>query len=371
MSELFEEFEFKPLTEGLGFHKPAERAANFAEPEKAAFADLSKVAARVSTERATASATERALDRTESMSTAIPRSYDFEKEAYDSLPSRTWFTNSSAGSEAAPELKSTQAATFTTATSTSAAPSFESSFPQMFQPLARNDFDTSAAAAEALANLASAPIKSAAKPAAFTTDFPEPGTRAGSTEFSASASTSLRGSGLSVGRSRKESFRARFEESFVRSFPHAEKMIAEQAQDLVPVQAGITSAVLDGFVVSGLSTILLVCILAITKINLVALLTSAATDVVTSVNLALLFVAVLQMYMLVARAFFGATLGEWAFDLQLGRKEDQARIAFPFRVALRTMLMTVTGLAFLPLISLLLRRDLGRDVSGLQLYRRS
>jgi hypothetical protein len=86
--------------------------------------------------------------------------------------------------------------------------------------------------------------------------------------------------------------------------------------------------------------------------------------------LALLFVSVLQLYMLTARSFFGASLGEWAFDLQLGTDEEQQKTFFPLLSALRTLVITFTGFVILPIISLLAKRDITRHIGGLQLYRR-
>ncbi|RYG58242.1 hypothetical protein EON80_27370, partial [bacterium] len=87
-------------------------------------------------------------------------------------------------------------------------------------------------------------------------------------------------------------------------------------------------------------------------------------------DLAMLFVAVLQMYMLTARSFFGASLGEWAFDLQVGTDDQQRSAVYPLQVAWRTLLMTFTGFIVLPLLSLVFNRDLAQPLTGLALIRR-
>ena len=100
------------------------------------------------------------------------------------------------------------------------------------------------------------------------------------------------------------------------------------------------------------------------------MLSNAKTDGATQLHLGLLFLAVLQMYMLTARAFFGATLGEWAFELQMGTDKDQQRGIYPVQVMLRSLIMTFTGLILIPLLSFAFNRDLAKYLTGLQLYRR-
>ncbi len=89
----------------------------------------------------------------------------------------------------------------------------------------------------------------------------------------------------------------------------------------------------------------------------------------TQISLGVLFVAVMQMYAIIARSFFGRTLGEWTFDLQIGRDEEQKLESYPLRIALRSLVTTVTGLVLLPILSLILGRDLAGWLSGVQLYR--
>jgi hypothetical protein len=75
------------------------------------------------------------------------------------------------------------------------------------------------------------------------------------------------------------------------------------------------------------------------------------------------------MYTVIARSFFGRTLGEWTFDVQLGQDKEQELESYPVKVALRALLTTVTGLILLPLISAVMGRDIAGTVTGVQLYR--
>jgi hypothetical protein len=103
---------------------------------------------------------------------------------------------------------------------------------------------------------------------------------------------------------------------------------------------------------------------------LVGLLTNAHTDGATRIHLVTLTLAVMQMYMLVSRAFFGASLGEWAFEMQLGSEAQQRKPIYPLQVIARTLVTTLTGLILLPLLSFGFGRDIAKYFTGAQLYRR-
>jgi hypothetical protein len=118
-----------------------------------------------------------------------------------------------------------------------------------------------------------------------------------------------------------------------------------------------------------LSIVFLVALLLVTKVDLNMVLRNLKQDLMTQMSLGVMFIAVMQMYVVIARSFFGRTLGEWTFDLQVGRDEEQSRESYPLRVALRSFLVTITGLLPLPLISALLGRDIAGGLSGVKLYR--
>ncbi len=153
------------------------------------------------------------------------------------------------------------------------------------------------------------------------------------------------------------------------AIPAADQLVAP-SQQLVKMSAGFSAAILDGMAILGVSTIFLVVILMITQIDIVRLLTYAKTSVATHVQLALLFLSVMQIYMLSARSFFGATLGEWAFDSFLGSDQDRRMAHYPLKVIWRMALILMSGVVVLPILSKILRRDVLADLGGLQLYRR-
>jgi uncharacterized RDD family membrane protein YckC len=131
----------------------------------------------------------------------------------------------------------------------------------------------------------------------------------------------------------------------------------------------IPSACLDLVIVVALALVFLTSLLTVTKVDLNVVIKNLSLDPMTQVSLGVMFVAVMQMYVVISRSFFGRTLGEWTFDLQIGRDEEQASQSYPLKVAARSLLITLTGLIMLPLISAILRRDVPGSICGATLYR--
>jgi uncharacterized RDD family membrane protein YckC len=131
----------------------------------------------------------------------------------------------------------------------------------------------------------------------------------------------------------------------------------------------LESALLDFNIVMGLSLVFMMALLMITKVDLNIVMKNLNTDYMTQASLGVMFIAVMQMYVVISRSFFGRTLGEWTFDLQVGEDSEQKQETYPLKIALRSLLITFTGLFCLPLISALLGRDIPGQVTGVKLYR--
>lgn len=142
-----------------------------------------------------------------------------------------------------------------------------------------------------------------------------------------------------------------------------------KVKTLEPASVGVAAGILDCIFVVALSLIFLVSLIMVTGVNLSSVIFNTQTDITTQVSMGILFIAVMQMYVIVARSFFGRTLGEWTFDMQLGDDNQHKTSSYPLRVLLRSLVTIVTGIFLLPLLSLLFRKDLAGFLSGLQLYR--
>ncbi len=392
MADPFEEFEFKPLTEGLGFHKKAETLKN-----------------EIQSTLASTSASGSSLGHTLNRSTIFPEtSKAADRAATKSFDSAVGSAAASFGSQApaADILRNTPERSRTASQSISdlmaslppsldflddrhdltrktempfgqsnlATPVTPSTRPQIFQPLSqtsgssfgREDYKSSS-------NISQGPTVGSVLPA--------PGTKAGSHVPTAAAFAAPLVASATTGPSlnARAGYSNRMTETFGKAFPKSNstrigKRAVKQealAEGLVPVTINFSAALIDAMVVAGVTTILLVCIITITHINLVGMLTNASTDGSTQKNLVLLFFAVLQIYMLVARAFFGATLGEWAFELQLGTNEQSRKLYYPVLVLWRMLFIAITGGLAIPLLSFAFGRDLAKYATGLQLYRQT
>lgn len=137
---------------------------------------------------------------------------------------------------------------------------------------------------------------------------------------------------------------------------------------LIAATVSAQAAILDAVVVTAVTLLFLVSLVLVTKIEVLSVILSAQTDMTTQMSLGLLFLAVLQMYVVVARSFFGRTLGEWTFDYQLGTDEDHKKAMYPFKVAWRSMVVILTGVIVLPILSWITGQDLAGRLSGVRLY---
>ncbi len=72
--------------------------------------------------------------------------------------------------------------------------------------------------------------------------------------------------------------------------------------------------------------------------------------------------------MISIRSLLGFTIGEWACDLRLGQPHERLRNNYVIKVMLRSSLILLTGVVTLPVLSLLLGRDLAGVLSGLRLF---
>ena len=128
---------------------------------------------------------------------------------------------------------------------------------------------------------------------------------------------------------------------------------------------------LDLFIIVGLIHIFIVPLLMITQVNASYILTNVQSDLALQISLTILFLAVLNFYLMTTRCFFGATLGEWACDIALGNVQKRNSPTYPILVAWRCFVMTITGVITLPFLGLLTRKDILGKFTFIQLTKSS
>ena len=82
----------------------------------------------------------------------------------------------------------------------------------------------------------------------------------------------------------------------------------------------------------------------------------------------LVFSALFLSYKILSRVFYGRSLGEWSSRHQMGLIIQQHSLSYPLRLLVREIFCLATGIFLFPLLSSLIRRDIGFYVSGLQTY---
>lgn len=136
------------------------------------------------------------------------------------------------------------------------------------------------------------------------------------------------------------------------------------------VTSSFASAMIDAMIVLGLASLFVVTLVAITQIDIIRMLTSQELSRRVLIELSLLYVGVTLFYFMLSRGLFGSTLGDWAFDVQLGSEQERRHLGYPLQVIFRTFMIMVTGIVILPILSLIFGKDLGYYFSGLKLYSR-
>jgi hypothetical protein len=123
----------------------------------------------------------------------------------------------------------------------------------------------------------------------------------------------------------------------------------------------------DALVVVGLSCLFAVGLVAATSIDLSLVFNRAVEDLATQLGVAVLVIAAAELYLIVSRSLFGSTLGEWASDMQVGTETQQARTLYPILITWRSIVNLATGFVILPLLSMILKTDIAGRLSGVRL----
>lgn len=380
----FEEFEFKPLTDGLGFHKKAEKLkqdiqlTNLSEekigrtvPEPPPKSMFSQSEGKSDLEL-DLTAPRPASKSISDLIAALPPSLDFLENglATENTAASTTADSGSTYPFLKPRKPKNETKSEARIEVAATKPAASESRPQIFQPLGRADYKAPTEKA-ASSEKAASPMISTTSQASLKA--PTPGTPA--TWSGTNAPLSARAN-LPPAPTLRSPLKpgVRAEEPVVSRTTPTEtvekKALAAASREMKKASASFAAAILDLMAITGVATIFLVVILMITRIDLVAMLSHAKTDLATMFHLVLLFGAVMHLYMLSTRCFFGASIGEWSFDLQMGTDEEQKRASYPFKVIWRMALVLATGVVLLPLLSKLFGRDLFALLGGPQLYRR-
>jgi hypothetical protein len=135
-----------------------------------------------------------------------------------------------------------------------------------------------------------------------------------------------------------------------------------------PVTASFTSGVIDALVIGGLTALFLVCLVMVTQVDLIAVILHTQAPLSVWLEVGAIFLGVYCVYYMWTRSYWGSSLGDWAFDMQLGLETDRLKASYPFIVIARMIFIACTGFVILPLISFIAKKDILGSITGVGLY---
>ena len=345
-----DDFEFKPISDGLGFHRKPTSASADGDDDAFSFSSLgaplgnSMSSPMNSSGMTTLSSGATDPDTAFSSKAKVRHNSKGVSDLIAALPPALDFLDESERQS----LGATKSTTATSSVSTSVASTMTSTMNKTFlkMPIGREDYKHSTghapqapgavASAAAAAAAASSVDESIAK---LGKSFPHMGRLAGQP-----AAQALRDGGMSL-----------------------DKAKAKESATEKGVAFHFGAAILDTLVVLGVGCVLLAVLLGVTGANLVALLENSKTDTATMALLGVLFVASGLLYTLAARSFMGSTLGEWSYEIRIGSAERRGRWFYPLLVLWRGTLVAATGFVFFPIVSALVGHDVLKWLTGLEI----
>lgn len=125
---------------------------------------------------------------------------------------------------------------------------------------------------------------------------------------------------------------------------------------------------IDGLILISLSSVFILTFSFLMQANLETLLGGLIHNQHRALVFAEVFVLAAWIYMITVRSVLGSTIGEWACDIRLGQPQERLRANYVIRVAWRSTIILLTGLVTLPLMSLIIGKDIAGAISGLRLF---
>lgn len=132
-----------------------------------------------------------------------------------------------------------------------------------------------------------------------------------------------------------------------------------------------SAAILDAMLVVAASLLCMIVVLVATKADLIGNLSNPDGQGMIYLSLFAVFAGVCFVYLVVNRIFVGCTPGEWAFDQCIGKPEELNTASYTGAVIFRTLLIIATGFITLPVLSILMNKDIAGNITGARLYKKA
>ena len=150
---------------------------------------------------------------------------------------------------------------------------------------------------------------------------------------------------------------------------HTEQNLSVPTSNTQPAVFSFKSIITDAFVLLSLNLFLLSTLIFATQLDIINLLTNIQSNTSAQLAAVVFVLVVLKTYILLTRSFWGRTLGEWTWGLQMGRTEQIKKIWYPALILWRSLLVFATGFVVFFTLSILCRRDILYYLTGLRLYK--
>lgn len=128
------------------------------------------------------------------------------------------------------------------------------------------------------------------------------------------------------------------------------------------------ASMIDTLILISLSSVFILTFSFLMKANVESLVGSLFQSQHRAVIFCEVFTLCSWIYMITVRTVLGSTIGEWACDIRLGQPQERLRTNYVLRVAWRSTLVILTGIVTLPLMSLVVGKDIAGAISGLRLF---
>jgi hypothetical protein len=132
-----------------------------------------------------------------------------------------------------------------------------------------------------------------------------------------------------------------------------------------------SAAILDTMLVVAASLLCMIVVLIATKADLIGNLTNPDGQGMIYLSLLSVLAGVCFIYLVGNRIFVGCTPGEWAFDQCVGKPEELNTTPYTVSVVLRSLLVIATGFITLPILSVLMNKDIAGNLTGARLYKKA
>lgn len=128
------------------------------------------------------------------------------------------------------------------------------------------------------------------------------------------------------------------------------------------------AATIDTLVVAAISCFFMLCLAVLIKLGLRQTLGFTLSSENALMTFLVFFTFCGWMYFIASRTLTGASLGEHTCALRLGQPHERVKRTYLARVVIRTTMTLLTGIITLPLLSLLVKKDIAGRITGLNIY---